>query len=119
MRARPRDESAYELTQRGAERSEGVLHAWRNFGVDSPRDQSVALQAPQRHGQHALADPIHLTSQLVEAQRSRLAEHVDDGDRPFVADASEDVARVTVRRRVLQLRRSLGWGFGHWLLRSA
>src|SRR5262245_18668237 len=95
--ARPRHQRTHELTQRRTERSELVLHARWNFGIHGSSDHSVALQATQCHGQHPLTDPLHSASQLAEAQRSRVAEHVHHIHGPLVAYPSEDLTRVTVR----------------------
>src|SRR5438093_8414497 len=118
VRPGPRHQPPDELTQRRAKGRERVLNAGRHFGVHRPCDQAVTLQPAKRHGEHALADAIHLLSQLVEPQRSRIAEHVNDVDGPGVAHAREDVACVTIRRRILELRRPLPSRFAHWLLRG-
>src|SRR5688500_8074065 len=93
-----------------------VLDTRRNLGIDSACDQAIALESPERDRQHALADSVHLLAQLVEAQRSRIAEDVDDVHRPRVAHAGEHVSRVTVRGCVLELRRSLSPIHRHELL---
>ena len=118
MISRPLHQTADELPERRAERRQRVLDARRHLRVHRPRDEAVALHPAQRHGQHPLADSVDSPSDLVEAQRAGVAEHVDDVDRPFVSDAGEDVAGMTVRGRILQLGRPLDGRFSHWLLRG-
>src|ERR1700691_4273078 len=58
-------------------------------------DQSVALQIPQRLGEHALGDIVDGSVKLAKALRPRRKSH-DHEHAPFVADAVEDVAHRAV-----------------------
>src|SRR5260370_97276 len=115
---REEDYAADQLAEGRAEPRERVLDAGRHLGIYGASHQPVTLHAAQRHGQHSLADPFDLVSQLVEPQCPGVVEHVDHVDRPLVADARQHFSCVAVRRVVLQLGRPLDPRLSHWLLRS-
>ena len=110
MRARPLDQRAHELTQRRAEWCERVLDARWDFGVDrAPTSPSRSRPRSVTVNMRWLMPSTWPRSSL-KRSGPRVAEHVDDVHRPLVADAGEDVARVAVRRRVLELGRSSSFG---------
>jgi hypothetical protein len=68
------------------------------------RHQPISLQAPERRRQHALADSLDATPQLAESQRSRLAQNVNDVDRPLVPDACENLMGAAADRFLRAVR---------------
>ncbi len=103
--ARPVDQPPHDVAERRAERGERVLHPRRHLRVHRSANEPVPLQAAERHREHPLADAGDAPQELAEAQRALDAEHVDQGHRPFVADAREHLVRATVGLGVLELRR--------------
>ena len=94
VRLRPREQRFHRVEQRPAERGERVLHARRHLGVHRPLHEPVALEAAQRHGEHALADPFHAPLQLAEPQRPSAAEDRDHVHRPLVTHARQHLAHA-------------------------
>jgi hypothetical protein len=72
-----------------------VLDAGRRAGEATACDQAVVLEAPQRLGQHLLADPADALHQLAMPARP-LAQRGYDDDRPRVGDQRERRARGAV-----------------------
>ncbi|BBC35040.1 hypothetical protein SGFS_063340 [Streptomyces graminofaciens] len=77
-----------EVEEAGAQRREGVFHAWRYFAVGRPGDQAVLLELSQSEGEHALGDPGDGVSELGVAQRP-VVQRADHGQAPLVAEAVE------------------------------
>lgn len=55
------------------------------------REQPIALEVPERNGQHSVADLADLTVQLGEPATAR-PEELDDEQRPLVGQAIEKIA---------------------------
>src|SRR5713101_6027363 len=89
--ARPQAETAHRLEQRMAELRELVIDARRNGREQCAGHEPVALEPPERQGQHPLRDAAERAAQLVEPHRP-LPQGGDDQHRPLVADAGEYLA---------------------------
>jgi len=68
-----------------------IVDARRDGGMDSARDQAVALQLAQRERQHALRDIADRTAYFIEAHRTT-GEEFHDQHRPLVADPRKGLA---------------------------
>src|SRR6266852_3684028 len=88
---RPQAEPAHGIEQGMAELRELVIDARWNGREDGAGHEAVALQAPDRQGQHPLRDAAERAAQLVEPHRP-LPQGGDDQHRPFVADPREHLA---------------------------
>ena len=67
MTFRPPGKVSHCREQRLAHRREGVVDSGRHDRVNSPGNESIPLETAQRHGEHALADPIDIVQELSES----------------------------------------------------
>ena len=82
--------------QRRAHLSEGVFHAGRHHGIDLARDEVIGFQGAQARGEHARGDVGDVALQFAEAEgRWGAADDHQNDERPFVAEAADDVAKRT------------------------
>src|SRR5262249_17935223 len=98
VHVRPADQLPDRVKERLAQRGELVVDARRHGGVHGPGQDPVALQPPQRDGEHPGGDAVDAAQQLAESPRP-VAEPVDDVDGPLVADPVEHRADPAGGRR--------------------
>src|SRR5438874_9997635 len=87
----PADQPIDRVDERRAERREAILDRHRDGWVGGALDDAVALEVAQRDREHALADARYRAADVHEAPGAAV-EQVDHEQRPFVADAVEQVA---------------------------
>src|SRR3979490_2098591 len=87
----PADQRIDRVDERLAERRQAILDRHRDRWIGGALDDAVALEVAQRDREHALADARYRAADVHEASGAAV-EQVDDEQRPFVADAVEDVA---------------------------
>src|SRR5216684_2433454 len=87
----PADQPIDRVDERRAERRQAILDRHGDGWVGSALDDAVALEVAQRDREHALADVGYRAADVHEAHGAA-GQQVEDEQRPFVADAVEDVA---------------------------
>src|SRR5258708_98001 len=87
----PADQGNDRVDERRAERRQAIFDRHRDGWVGGARDDAVAFEVAQRDREHALADVGYGAADVHEAHGAA-GQQVDDEQRPFVADAVEDVA---------------------------
>src|SRR6266851_7114948 len=87
----PADQGNDRVDERRAERRQTILNRHGDGWVGSALDDAVALEVAQRDREHALADVGYRAADVHEAHGAA-GQQVEDEQRPFVADAVEDVA---------------------------
>src|SRR4030088_967111 len=87
----PADQPIDRVDERRAERRQAILDRHGDSWVGGALDDAVALEVAQRDRKHALADARYRAANVHEAPGAAV-QQVDDEQRPFVADAVEDVA---------------------------
>src|SRR5262245_63622807 len=103
--AGPVDQRGDRVEQAGAQPRELVVDPGWHHGVHRAGDEAIPFELAQGEGEHPLADAVDLPAQLAEAPHPA-AEQLDHEQRPFVAQAVEQVADLT-RLRLLD---SGAWG---------
>src|SRR4030088_26893 len=87
----PADQGNDRVEERSAERRQAILDRHRDGWVGGALDDAVAFEVAQRDREHALADVGYGAADVHEAHGAT-GQQVEDEQRPFVADAVEDVA---------------------------
>src|ERR1700716_3002513 len=87
----PADQGNDRVDERRAERRQAILDRHRDGWVGGALEDAVAFEVAQRDREHALADVGYRAADVHEAHGAA-GQQVDDEQRPFVADAVEDVA---------------------------
>jgi NADPH:quinone reductase-like Zn-dependent oxidoreductase len=88
----PGDETVEHTCGVATEIGEVVVNTWGDCRVQRARHKPVALERPQRLGEHLLGDAVEVPPQLSEAQ-GPVAQRTDDEVGPFVGDHLEHGAR--------------------------
>ena len=90
------------MDERRAERRQTIFDRHRDGWVGGALDDAVAFEVTQRDREHALADVGYGAADVHEAH-GVAGQELDDEQRPFVADAVEDVADQPVHGDTLLL----------------
>src|ERR1700736_2237918 len=84
----PSAQGDHGFGQAPAERRQGIVHAWRDFLVVGPRNDSVRFQLLELLDQHLVTHAAHASFELAIALRA-VAQEVQDQRLPLSADHSE------------------------------
>src|ERR1700738_641668 len=98
----PADQGDDRVDERRAERRQAIFNRHRDGRVGGATDDAVAVEVAQRDREHALADVGYGAADVHEAH-GLAGQELDDEQRPFVADAVEDVADQAVHGDTLPL----------------
>lgn len=96
----PHPDAAERLAQAQPEVSQPIFDFWRDYRMDRPHDQAIALHLTQRLRQHFLADTVNPSPEFGKAQLFAVRELLNDKHRPFISDAANELCHERFDLRI-------------------